>query len=142
MYYIVSYYIQLTRVTLSREALKMLRLVSELADAAFEGVESNLDVFELGLHLLHLLDQEVDARDRVGLIPEACQDALDVPVDAFYLFSNRQFGFFIHDSVNCFGSGCSIDSLILSDSPIGTFALSADERPPWIPLDEPAGARV
>jgi len=71
----------------------MLRLVSELADAAFEGVESNLDVFELGLQRLHLLDQHVNLCDSFALITESGDDTLDVTIDASDLITDREIVF-------------------------------------------------
>jgi hypothetical protein len=56
-------------------------MCSSCWDTAFEGVESDLDVFELLVHLLHLLDQQIETGDTLTLLTQPGEDALDVPVD-------------------------------------------------------------
>jgi len=61
-----------------------------LLDMAFEGIESDFDVFELLVHLLHLLHQQIETGDTLTLLTEPCEDALDVPIDAGDLIADGE----------------------------------------------------
>jgi len=53
-----------------------------LVDTAFERVQSDLEVLELLVHLLHLFDQQIETGHTLALLTQPGEDALDVPIDA------------------------------------------------------------